>query len=167
MKFAIKKTLCPKGVIARHLDLCDLSFIPPLSTRVKLEDYAERLSKSARNYQAYDGEVLVGLVAAYFDSGAEKDFVFISNVSVLPDYTGLGIAKNLLFQCIEDARLEQFKSAKLSVNKVNSRALNLYQALGFSVAENSENADGEQFITLEIKINNGLHHEQKLRQRNP
>ena len=89
--------------ITEHLTRCDAAFVPPLSGRVMINDYAQKIASKAKRFEAWSGGVLVGLVAAYCND-QEKRIAHITSVSVLRDWTGKGIAANLMKQCIEHVR---------------------------------------------------------------
>ena len=51
--------------IVEHLRKCDANFVPALSERVSLDEYARKIVEQAVRFEAWaDGE-LIGLVAAY------------------------------------------------------------------------------------------------------
>lgn len=113
-----------------HLTACNDNFIPALSEKVDIADYALKLSKHAVNFEAWDGGVLAGLIAAYFND-TENGLGYITNVSTVAAYSGRGIASNLLKRCIAYGREQQFESIGLEVNKQSLAAVNLYQKFGF------------------------------------
>lgn len=116
--------------IRKHLLLCDDRFEPPLSSRVGINEYASKLATRSVTFEAFAGPELAGLVAAYF--GAETvGEAFISNVSVLSDYEGLGLASRLMELCIDHARSKNSPAIVLEVEESNERAVCFYERLGF------------------------------------
>ena len=88
----------------------------------------------------------MGLIAVYFnefDSSA-----FITNVSVLKNFMGLGVASKLLEQCIEYAARKSFEEIKLEVNAESIYAIKLYGKFDFTV--DSVNGD---FLIMKLKLN--------------
>src|SRR3954451_25335364 len=85
-----------------HLMRCDADFTPPLSARRDLGDYAAKLAERAARFEAWDGARLVGLVAAYVTPGIPE--AFISNVSVVSELSGHGVAAALVADCIDRVR---------------------------------------------------------------
>ena len=81
--------------IAEHLLRCDADFVPPLSGRVEIRDYAQKIASKATRFEAWSGGTLVGLVAAYCND-RDKRIAFITSVSVLREWTGKGIAARLM-----------------------------------------------------------------------
>ncbi len=118
-----------------HLIDCDNTFIPPLSQRVDLITYAEKLVTRASNFEMWNMQKhLIGLISSYMNNGGLKT-VFITNVSVCPQYIGRGIAKKLLNECINEVKLRGYSKIQLEVNKQSIPAINLYYKFGFRVIE--------------------------------
>ena len=63
-----------------------------------------KIRKNATTYESWDNDLLVGLLAVY-ENG------YITNLSVLPAYRGMGIASSLLKMASKD-----FKSFELETN---------------------------------------------------
>lgn len=118
-----------------HLRACSASFVPPLETRVDLVAYAAKMASKARRFEAWRDDVLVGLVAAYFN-GVEKN-CFITNVSVLPSHHRQGLAQSLVAECLSAASGSGLLEARLEVGRDNVGAQRLYEALGFSAVESA------------------------------
>jgi len=116
--------------ILEHLKKCDHSFQPILTKRVNIEEYARKIFDRATTFEAWHARILVGLLAAYFSNNPERS-AFITNVSVLEDFMGKGIASRLLNECKEYALQENFGEIRLEVHKVNVRAIGLYRKLSF------------------------------------
>lgn len=120
--------------IATHLTLCDACFIPPLSGRVEIAAYATKIAEHARRFEAWGDGVLAGLVAAYIDEGARA---FITSVSVLPAWSGRGVATALLARCATHARSSGALELTLEVGAQNTAAISLYRKAGFGPAASS------------------------------
>ena len=118
------------ALICAHLEACDASFIPHLSDRVDLADYAAKLAAKARRFEAWDQGELVGLVAAYCN-GVDRQRAFVTSVSVLPQAQGRGIASQLVMRCISATRNAGFAKLELEVDSANERAVALYAKHGF------------------------------------
>lgn len=115
--------------IVDHLTLCDAAFAPPLSQRVDIRDYAAKLSAHAMRFEAWDDGSLIGLVAAYPDHAHGR--MFVSNVSVLPEWRGHGLAAGLITRCGDAARDLGLRSMVLELGAENVAARRLYGKLGF------------------------------------
>lgn len=122
--------------IAEHLLLCDADFVPPLSDRVDLNDYAQKIARKAMRFEAWSNDTLVGLVAAYCNDQMNH-IAYITSVSVLKAWTGKGIATRLVHHCIEYARAMGMRQVRLEVACDNKQAVRLYAKSGF-IADKSD-----------------------------
>jgi len=126
--------------IATHLRTCDVSFVPPLSGRVAIDDYAYKIANRAMRFEAWANGDLVGLVATYCND-SEGHVAFITNVSVLPEWHGKGVASQLVERCIGQASEHSFACIELEVAQWNVAAIRLYEKHGFSTVRiNGESA---------------------------
>jgi ribosomal protein S18 acetylase RimI-like enzyme len=123
--------------IYKHLVLCQNQFIPPLSKTVDIAEYSKKIQNLATTIEAWDKEILVGLVAVYCNDFSKKN-AFITNVSVMPKYTGMGIAINLMNTTVAHVKTFNFESILLEVNKNNINALMLYKKCNFETDNNFE-----------------------------
>jgi ribosomal protein S18 acetylase RimI-like enzyme len=116
--------------IADHLARCDVCFVPALSERVDINSYAQKLASKAIRFEAWSGDTLVGLVAAYYSDQVRR-VAYITNVSVVLAWTGRGIARRLMSQCVEYAKGSGMRQINLEVARDNTRAIALYEDGGF------------------------------------
>ncbi len=130
--------------IAAHLTRCDPSFVPPLSSRVDLPEYALKICTHAVRFEAWSTDVLAGLLAAYCND-RERRHGYITNVSVLDEWRGAGIATHLLQQCVRYGRHQGLLRLDLDVTSDHRRAVGLYERCGFSV-------DGTRGPVVKMKL---------------
>ena len=123
-----------KDQILECLVLCDKNFYPILSSRVNLADYAAKLFWKAKNFECWHENKLVGIVSIYCEVNMYSD-AFITNVCVLPEFNGKGIAKDLIQRGIEYAREMGKSEVKLEVGKRNIKVQSLYSKMGFDEVE--------------------------------
>lgn len=142
---AYKQQTVSASAILGHLQACDGSFVPPLSERVDLALYAEKVANNAITFEAWAAETLVGLIGAYNNS--KQSEYFITTVSVLPSYGSRGIAGHLLRQCVDCALHQRIRRIKLNVNKNSPAALRLYKSHGFSVTD-----EDAEVLTMELNL---------------
>lgn len=136
--------------IRRHLTACDNHFIPPLASRVSIPDYAKRLASHATCFEAWSGDELIGLVAVYCNAPDRRE-AFVTNVSVLPGWTGQGIANRLMRDCIAHIDEKGFGRILLEVDGRAAGAIRLYRTVGFGAKE----AQGHKLpMYLELNGNN-------------
>ena len=141
--------------IAEHLLRCDADFVPPLSGRVEINDYAQKITSKARRFEAWSGGALAGLVAAYYNN-QEKRIAYITNVSVLKSWTGKGIAARLIGLCVENAKASGMRHVSLEVANDNARAIRLYEKSGFVAGKTDA-----QFVTFNQSFESGEEHEKQ------
>jgi ribosomal protein S18 acetylase RimI-like enzyme len=134
MLITFQKNIADQSQILAHLMECDSDFSPMLSSRVDLVEYSTKLYKFAENFEAWAQGNLVGMVAAY-SNDVNKTRAYISNVSVISDFTGVGIANKLMLKCIQYISDLKFRFIELETSSMNERALNLYRKLGFEQLE--------------------------------
>jgi len=132
--------------IAEYLLCCDADFVPSLSSRVEINDYARKIAGKATRFEAWSGGMLVGLVAAYCND-QEKHIAYITSVSVLREWMGKGIAANLMKQCIEHAETSGMWQISLEVASDNTPAIKLYEKSGFVAGK--VNAP---FVTMDLYL---------------
>jgi len=73
---------------------------------------------------------LVGLILC---SRVKDDVGHITQVCVLPEYRGHGLGERLIAATAQELRRRRFDSLSLTVTEANTRAVALYQRLGFEV----------------------------------
>lgn len=122
------------GQLAEHLQRCDTQFVPELSARVDIGEYAKKIANRAVRLEAWSDDSLVGLVAAYGDDALRR-IAFVTSVSVLRDWTGLGIGTRLMRDCVEYAKLNGLRRISLEVAVEQRLAVRLYEKCGFSAGE--------------------------------
>lgn len=144
----------PEDEIRGHLLRCDMNFLPPLSTRVEVKDYANKIWEKATRFEAWEGGTLVGLVAVYCND-IENFVAYITSVSVLQESTGKGVAACLMRNCIEHARSSGMKRISLEVACDNTPAIRLYEKFDFIV----EKKHGSM-VSMNLYLNNGDKHGQ-------
>lgn len=120
--------------IASHLSRCDTDFVPPLSDRVEIADYATKLASRAIRFEAWSGTTLIGLVAAYCNDQTRR-IGYITSVSVLKEWSGRGISARLLNQCLEHADASGMRQVSLQVASDNASAIRLYEKSGFAAGD--------------------------------
>lgn len=130
--------------IAAHLFRVDSSFEPALSSRTDIQCYAKKLHARAVRFEAWFGDKLIGLVASYCNQ-PDGGKSFVTSVSVLPDCHGLGIANQLMRNCIKHSRDLGFRKIELEVNIRSLPAIGLYHKLGFTKL-----CENESTLTMEI-----------------
>lgn len=117
-----------------HLERCDDAFVPRLSARVNLREYSQKIFEKAITFEAWTGDTLQGLIAVYSNERGHKS-IYITNVSVVGDFAGQGVASSLMVRCIKWAKKNAIGEVDLEVNSQNLLALKFYEKFGFDVVE--------------------------------
>lgn len=116
--------------VAMHLQSCNGSFVPPLSSRVDIGEYAEKIASKAQRFEAWANGKMVGLVAMYCNA-PDQDKAFITSVSVLPSWQGHGLASRLMGNAIDYVREAGIARIELEVDNGNAAAIAMYGRQGF------------------------------------
>jgi ribosomal protein S18 acetylase RimI-like enzyme len=117
--------------IAAHLLHANAGFTPTLSSRVDIGFYAQKLHDKAKRFEAWQGEHLIGLVAAYCNQH-DGGTAFVSSVSVSPEQQGQGLASVLMRQCLDYVQGRGFSRIDLEVDQRSEAAIALYKKQGFA-----------------------------------
>lgn len=141
--------------IDEHLWKCDIDFMPSLSSRVKISNYAQKIFSKATRFEAWSGGMLIGLVAIYCNN-QENHIAYITSVSVINEWGGKGIAVYLVSQCIKHMDALGMKQICLEVASGNMPAIKLYEKCGF-VASNPN----ALFVTMSLFLKSGEGYEQQ------
>jgi len=123
--------------IQEHLTICSSNFIPNLDSYVNIDNYSKKIFEQATLFTKFDGDKLVGLIAAY-DNPTEK-FGWVTNVSIDPEYCGKGLATELLKECKKYFENKKYFIILLEVFLDNKKAINLYFKQGFIKHKIKEN----------------------------
>ncbi|MBP9932976.1 MAG: GNAT family N-acetyltransferase [Chitinophagaceae bacterium] len=121
--------------IKSHLLKCSAYFYPPLHEKIDIQAYSKKINRHSVTFEAWDGNDLVGLVAAYLND-LESRSGFITNVSVVASYMGRGIASELLDICVQYSKEKGFNEIKLEVQERNTPAIFLYTKKNFIEVKN-------------------------------
>ena len=129
--------------ISCHLHAVDNSFAIPLSQRLDIEEYAQKLYLKSNRLEAWNKNDLVGLIA-YYHNEAEHRF-HVSNVSVIKQFEGHGIATHLLMQTRKNAE-------HLNVNRIDLLAdvqvVNFYVRIGYFISKQCDDHSYEMSLTV-------------------
>ena len=137
------------AAIENHLRECDMRFEPPLSSRVSLPDYAQKLSLFADRFEAWESDRLIGLVAAYLRNSHTLEG-FISSVSICGDFEGKGIASRLMQNCFDAACSKGFASLVLEVAQLDQHACGFYRKHGFQPIRGGKSG----FLKMSFQLKN-------------
>ena len=141
--------------INNHLSSCNANFTPPLSDRVDIHDYVKKIATKTTRFEAWSNGTLVGLLAAYCNNQDHR-IAYITSVSVLNEWSGIGIAASMMRRCIIHMEALGMSRIFLEVARDNIPAIRLYEKSGF-VADNTNTP----FVTMILYLKSGEEHEQQ------
>lgn len=148
MSIIYKTKTASQDDIFLHLLDNDENFYPPLSERLDVKEFAEKIHDLAITFEAWDGNSLIGIVSVYCNRPV---FAFINHVCVSRIYKGNGIASKLISQCIEFARANGLEGVNLEVNPKNKAAISLYEKIGF---KKTSNGTGVESMMMRYSMRN-------------
>lgn len=111
--------------VSGHLEKCKEAFTPALDKKVNIAEYSKKIVENAVTFEAWANNELVGMIAAYLND-KNNHTGFITNVSILNEFAGKGIASSLLTSCVAFAKEKSFKEIVLEVNAASLPAIKLY-----------------------------------------
>jgi ribosomal protein S18 acetylase RimI-like enzyme len=123
--------------IYNHLTSCSKSFTPELSSYVDIEGYSKKLYENSRRIELIVDDILIGLIAFYNNSDQKN--LYITNISVVPEYHNQGVAQILLDTCKSRCTDLQYNNITLEVFKNNKPAINFYEKNDFILHETKDN----------------------------
>lgn len=122
-----------RAALTGLLEQVDGEFSPPLSQRLSLDSYANKLVDNAVIFPLIECGRLSAFVAMYCNDPDGKS-AYITMVATAPTARGKGTAAGLVELSIQHARSRGFSQVALEVYRSNVAALKLYNKLGFVVA---------------------------------
>jgi ribosomal-protein-alanine N-acetyltransferase len=138
-KIIYKRGTASKKDIVEHLYRCASNFEPPLDSYTNIEEYGSKIFEHAKTFEAWENNILIGLVAVYYND-METRIGFITNVSVVKEKQGLGIAHILIENAIDYGKEKNFVQVDLEIKDINNtKVFNLYKNLGFTLTPQINN----------------------------
>lgn len=121
-----------KSGICTFLKEIDRDFPTPLSIKVDIDEYSEKILDKAEILSVVkDGKIVACVILYCNDSDNRR--AYIPLVGVLRQYRGLGYAKVLVQSAISMAKSRKFRT--LGIHTESESALNLYQSIGFDICQ--------------------------------
>lgn len=129
----IKEKLTQNEILKFLLDV-DKHFKPePISKRVNLDEYAEKLSTFANHFYVKEDESIIGMSCCYMNDPS-KEKIFVSITCVDYKYLGKGIGRRLTNEYEKEAIKEGFKAIEFEVHIDNLPSIEMHKKLGFSIS---------------------------------
>lgn len=139
---------CPdKEVIVLFLEKVDQDFVPPLTDKVCLEDYVDKIYSKAELVVEAENGMVVGLVVIYCND-LDNKIAYVPLCGVHKPFRGKGIASSLMKRAIGIAKRKGFEVVGLHSN--NEHAIRLYQKLGFTIVSGDTNVPVRYYLELKL-----------------
>lgn len=137
---SLEVVVCPPSSrVLAFLTSVDDEFATPLSRRVNLESYSDKLAANAWHCFAVANHQDVGHVAFYVDH--ERRTAFVSSVAVTSAFRRQGVGASMFDSLVIRCRTSSIRSISLEVDSTATGAAEFYQCLGFTKTSSSEAAD--------------------------
>lgn len=127
-----------KAVIKDYVLQYDNDFYVPLSARVDIEAFSQKLSDLSTTFIVFKNSEIAGLICSYFYQPETKKG-FITLVHTKHEYRGQHLSLPLLEAVKQYAKGRGFESIGLIVSKQQTSAYNLYSRHGFVTVTEEEN----------------------------
>lgn len=127
-----------KEFIKEYILQYDNDFYEPLSARVDMDIFSQKLSDLSTTFVIYKDAEVAGLICSYFYDPASKAG-FITLVHTKHEYRGQHLSLHLLNTVKEYAHKRGFERITLFVSKQQTSAYQLYSRHGFTVLSEDEN----------------------------
>ncbi len=111
------------------LEKLDKTFIPILSERVNINEYAQKLARSAEIFYVIKDGQDIGNCAVYLN----ETNGFISSIAIKPEYTRMHLGETLWKAVRKLAISKKIYTITLKVYEYNHNAYFFYKQIGFSV----------------------------------
>lgn len=121
----------------------DKDFPTPLSNKVNLKKYVDKIQRYAIIFKATCDTTIMGMVVMYCNDTTSK-LAYIPLVATKKECRGLGIGKSLIKSAICFARKAMFK--KIGIHTESPTALKLYVSLGFKLIDDGTS----KYLELEL-----------------
>jgi len=119
--------------ILLFLQKVDSQFVPfPLSMKVDLKGYSEKLSNYAVHFIVEDVNQMVGMCCCYIND-PQKEKAFISVTCIEPHFFGRGLGKALTHECEKYVQKQGFKFIEFEVHIENIPSINMHKAIGYYI----------------------------------
>lgn len=141
--------------VAAFLKAIDQDFIPPLSTRIKLEDYAAKLVDKAVLVGAKWHGRLVGLVAFYCNDLATRR-AYVTCLGVAAEARGRGLGVTLIRQAMAVSHAAGMEVMDLQIDGDRPSLLAFYQRFGFRIMETHTRYGGFPAHLLRASLPEGV-----------
>ena len=131
------------------LNKINASFPVPLSEKIQIEEYAQKVLLLGIVIKIEHNNEIVGVVTGYANNNVSGGYISVLGVS--ENHRGQKIGSRLLEAFIDEAKIEGMKQISLFAHKDNHNALKMYLNRGFFINNSiNKNYDYDIALTLDI-----------------
>lgn len=120
----------------------------PLSDKIDLYNYAQKLSTLATHIAAFENSNLIGMTCFYMNNKKTKTS-FISVTCIDPDFIGCGLGQQLTIACETYVRGNDYICVEFEVDKENLPSIKMHEKIGYSI--NRENSKTSYIMRKQLK----------------
>lgn len=151
MKYIVKK---PKeeevSIIHDFLLQTDHLSIPPLSHRLDLLEFANKLWANATLFEYWNEDKLVALNVVYVNKFPIDSFA--TSLAVLEEYEGGGLGAKLILKAIKYCKEYGSEGYRLQMRTSNTTMLQFYMQRGFEIIEEQDYPENVKGVILKLKF---------------
>lgn len=122
-----------EGEIYKLLFQYDSYFIPKISERTNLEEYAKKLSSNATFILAKNKNIILGFAAIYYNPAPQSTYLPL--ISVNHDCQGLGVGRMLMVKIINYCNVNNSAGILLEMRADNLKLFKFYSDFGFKIRD--------------------------------
>lgn len=135
--------------LLNFINKVDHQFEPPLSERVKIEDYAKKLFEEAQVIAVFENNEIQA-ACAYYCTPDKFNFAFLSFVASLKK----GLGGELIEAMISHCKKMQMKGIETQTWETNYKSLRMFRRYGFLEVDKVKNRDSNiESIILKLIFN--------------
>lgn len=123
-----------KREVVDFLKLVDREFAVPLTQKVNLDIYVEKLFKTGYIFAIIVNRKIEGIICGYAND-MENKTAFESAFVVTPSLRGSGAAVELYKRQLQHCKKKGMKELKFTTNRKNVAAIRFYQKVGAQIVE--------------------------------
>lgn len=118
--------------IITYLQSMDQLFPVPISQKVNIPEYADKLIDRATLVVYKEHGILTGMAAGYTEHLPDSNLAYLALVGILPEAQSKGLGSALVKQFIDVAKRTGAQGVHLYTDPSNYRAIAMYEKLGFT-----------------------------------
>lgn len=138
-----------KDQIGSFMKDMDKYFIPPLATRINLDEYIDKIFNNATKFTYFEGDRLIAIGINYVNKAPDETFG--TYLVVDPEFESYGLGLDIALKALKYA--EKFGTASFRVKIRNSNKMlnKFYLKQGFKIVNQSPYPDSDDLQNELIK----------------